>query len=162
MHFPYTQLKNLLIIFFLTFAASSFAQSYNSYTTKQDTCLDKQFSIVFYVVLDSSGTVGLATPANLQIMINNVNDVFKKICVKFKNCSTVFIPEYRLRGWFNDMQGPATENVVTDNWYTPNTINVYIVDTVYNLPNVMDGQIDDFIEELRIAENAERLKEGVA
>lgn len=34
--------------------------------------------------------------------------------------------------------------------------------TVYNLPNVMDGQIDDFIEELRIAENAERLKEGVA
>ena len=34
--------------------------------------------------------------------------------------------------------------------------------TVYNLPNVMDGQIDDFIEELRIAESAERLKEGVA
>jgi peptide chain release factor 1 len=34
--------------------------------------------------------------------------------------------------------------------------------TVYNLPNVMDGQIDDFIEELRIAESAERLKEGVS
>jgi peptide chain release factor 1 len=34
--------------------------------------------------------------------------------------------------------------------------------TVYNLPNVMDGLIDDFIEELRIAESAERLKEGVA
>jgi peptide chain release factor 1 len=34
--------------------------------------------------------------------------------------------------------------------------------TVYNLPNVMDGQIDDFIEELRIAESAEKLKEGVA
>jgi peptide chain release factor 1 len=34
--------------------------------------------------------------------------------------------------------------------------------TVYNLPNVMDGLIDDFIEQLRIAESAERLKEGVA
>jgi peptide chain release factor 1 len=26
----------------------------------------------------------------------------------------------------------------------------------------MDGAIDDFVEELRIAESAERLKEGVA
>ncbi len=34
--------------------------------------------------------------------------------------------------------------------------------TVYNLPNVMDGLIDDFVEQLRIAESAERLKEGVA
>ena len=34
--------------------------------------------------------------------------------------------------------------------------------TVYNLPIVMDGAIDDFVEELRIAESAERLKEGVA
>jgi len=34
--------------------------------------------------------------------------------------------------------------------------------TVYNLPNVMDGAIDDFVEELRIAESAEKLKEGVA
>ena len=32
--------------------------------------------------------------------------------------------------------------------------------TVYNLPTVMDGQIGDFIEALRIAENAEKLKEG--
>jgi peptide chain release factor 1 len=32
--------------------------------------------------------------------------------------------------------------------------------TVYNLPTVMDGQIGEFIEALRIAENAEKLKEG--
>ncbi|AMM50823.1 peptide chain release factor 1 [Rufibacter sp. DG15C] len=32
--------------------------------------------------------------------------------------------------------------------------------TVYNLPTVMDGGIDEFVEQLRIAENAERLKEG--
>jgi peptide chain release factor 1 len=31
---------------------------------------------------------------------------------------------------------------------------------VYNLPNVMDGGIADFIEQLRIAENAEKMKDG--
>lgn len=33
--------------------------------------------------------------------------------------------------------------------------------TAYNLPNVMDGNIIDFIENLRMAENTERLKEGI-
>jgi len=33
--------------------------------------------------------------------------------------------------------------------------------TVYNLPEVMTGEIQDFIDKLQIAENAERLKEGL-
>lgn len=32
--------------------------------------------------------------------------------------------------------------------------------SVHNLPTVMDGQIEDFIENLRIAENADKLQEG--
>jgi peptide chain release factor 1 len=32
--------------------------------------------------------------------------------------------------------------------------------TVYNLPQVMDGEIQDFIDHLQFAENAEKLKEG--
>jgi peptide chain release factor 1 len=32
--------------------------------------------------------------------------------------------------------------------------------TVYNLPDVMNGNIQDFIDQLQVAENAERLKEG--
>lgn len=32
--------------------------------------------------------------------------------------------------------------------------------SVHNLPTVMDGEIGDFVENLRIAENAEKLKEG--
>ena len=38
--------------------------------------------------------------------------------------------------------------------------NCYLGLTQYNLQNVMDGDIDKFIEELQIAENAERLLEG--
>ncbi|MCU0442590.1 MAG: peptide chain release factor 1 [Bacteroidia bacterium] len=33
--------------------------------------------------------------------------------------------------------------------------------TVYNLPQVMDGDIQDFIDHLQVAENAEKLKEGL-
>ena len=33
--------------------------------------------------------------------------------------------------------------------------------TVYNLPSVMNGDIQQFIDSLQIAENTERLKEGV-
>jgi peptide chain release factor 1 len=32
---------------------------------------------------------------------------------------------------------------------------------VYNLASVMEGNVDDFVEQLRIAESAERLQEGV-
>lgn len=32
--------------------------------------------------------------------------------------------------------------------------------TVYNLPQVMDGEIQDFIDQLQFAENAEKMKEG--
>ncbi len=34
--------------------------------------------------------------------------------------------------------------------------------TVYNLHEVMDGEIQDFIDKLQIAENAEKLKEGIS
>jgi peptide chain release factor 1 len=34
--------------------------------------------------------------------------------------------------------------------------------TVYNLPEVMNGSIQDFIDQLQIAENAEKLKEGLS
>ena len=34
--------------------------------------------------------------------------------------------------------------------------------TLYNLPNIMDGNIQEIIDALQLAENAERLKEGVA
>jgi peptide chain release factor 1 len=58
--------------------------------------------------------------------------------------------------------GDRSDKIRTYNYPQGRVTDHRIGYTVYNLPNVMDGQIDDFIEELRIAENAERLKEGVA
>ena len=36
-----------------------------------------------------------------------------------------------------------------------------IDDAVYNLPTVMEGQVGEFIEKLRIAENADKMKDGI-
>lgn len=91
-----------------------------------DTCLNKQFSIVFYVVLDSMYSDAPATQSTLAAMVNALNDNFRPICVSFVNCSTVFIPNYP----FNKWQKYTTEPVVSQTWYTPNVINIYVVDSV--------------------------------
>ena len=56
--------------------------------------------------------------------------------------------------------GDRSDKIRTYNYPQGRVTDHRIGYTVYNLPNVMNGQIDDFIEQLRIAENAEKLKEG--
>lgn len=105
--------------------------------TKRDTCLNKQFSIVFYIVLDSNGTVtppntpslgvGFTTPTIIDAFVDKLNEVFKPICVSFKSCSTVYIPNFEYGSpWKKGIHEP----IVTGAWYTDQTINFYLVDTV--------------------------------
>lgn len=56
--------------------------------------------------------------------------------------------------------GDRSDKIRTYNYPQGRVTDHRISYTVYNLPVVMDGEIGDFIENLRIAENAERLKEG--
>ncbi|CCH56163.1 peptide chain release factor 1 [Fibrisoma limi BUZ 3] len=56
--------------------------------------------------------------------------------------------------------GDRSDKIRTYNYPQSRVTDHRIGLTVYNLPAVMDGDIDEFIEQLRIAENAERLKEG--
>lgn len=56
--------------------------------------------------------------------------------------------------------GDRSDKIRTYNYPQSRVTDHRIGLTVYNLPSVMDGEIGDFIEQLRIAENAERLKEG--
>jgi hypothetical protein len=98
-------------------------------TLKHDTCLNKKFSVVFYIVQDSNYTWGGNPPltaANLTTCINNLNTAYKPICVSFERCSTVVIPNFPFNGWRRDI----TEPIVTANWYTDKTINIYLVDTI--------------------------------
>ncbi|EJF09634.1 peptide chain release factor-like protein, partial [Pontibacter sp. BAB1700] len=56
--------------------------------------------------------------------------------------------------------GDRSDKIRTYNYPQGRVTDHRIGYTVYNLPSVMDGGIEDFVEELRIAENSERLKEG--
>lgn len=58
--------------------------------------------------------------------------------------------------------GDRSDKIRTYNYPQSRVTDHRINHTVYNLPNVMDGNIGDFIEKLRIAENAERMKEGAS
>lgn len=90
-----------------------------------DTCIDKKFSLVFYVVLDSLYTPIPATQPTIAAVVARLNEVFKPICVSFENCTTIYIPNYI----FNIWSKPTTEALVTANWYTEKTINIYIADS---------------------------------
>lgn len=54
--------------------------------------------------------------------------------------------------------GDRSDKIRTYNFPQGRVTDHRIGYTVYNLNNVMNGQINDFIEQLRIAENAEKLK----
>jgi hypothetical protein len=94
-------------------------------TLKHDTCLDKKFSIVFYIVLDSSYLPQVSV-GQINTAIATLNTVFRRICVSFENCSTVYIPKYPYNTW----QTVPHEMQVTSNWYTTQTINMYLVASV--------------------------------
>ena len=56
--------------------------------------------------------------------------------------------------------GDRSDKIRTYNYPQGRVTDHRIGYTVYNLPVVMDGEIGDFIEQLRIADNAEKLTEG--
>jgi len=137
--------KTILILFLLAgFFGRSQNSSYPNFasTLKHDTCLNKKFSIVFYLIQDS--TYNLNAPgalANIQTgtitpFINLLNATFKRICVSFENCSTVVIPNYQYNNWNQNIVDP----VVTANWYTTKTINFYLpTQATSTVANESDG-----------------------
>ncbi len=58
--------------------------------------------------------------------------------------------------------GDRSDKIRTYNFPQSRVTDHRINHTVYNLPSVVNGEIGDFIEKLRIADNAEKMKEGQA
>lgn len=117
-------------------SSQSASSKYNSGSTNnlvlnlnQDTCLDKKFSIIFYLINDSA--YSLTNPASsataiaaysLSAMINVLNTAFKPICVQFEHCKTVIIPDYELNQW----KISTTQPEIFRKYYEKNVINIYI------------------------------------
>ena len=96
-----------------------------------DTCLSKKFSVVFYLIQDSLGSLPNTPSTNtahyintfaLPQIINILNTAFAPICVSFEHCKTNIIPNYSYNKW----TAGSTDSVVLANWYTEKTINIYI------------------------------------
>ena len=56
--------------------------------------------------------------------------------------------------------GDRSDKIRTYNYPQGRVTDHRIGYSVHNLPTVMDGELDDFVENLRIAENAEKLQDG--
>lgn len=120
----------MLCFAFLRFLAQPVTSPNLASNLLHDTCLNKKFSIVFYVIQDSAfkysvpnaNTLNTLITTTLTPFVNLLNTTFKRICVSFVNCSTVVIPNYPFNNWTQNIVDP----VVTANWYTDKTINIYL------------------------------------
>jgi hypothetical protein len=93
--------------------------------TDGDTCLFKQFSLVFYLPNDSGLKRTPSTPARfIDSLVLCLNKTFGRICVGFTACSTVVIPHYTLNDWVFGQ----SDQVVVKSWHTDKVINVYLPD----------------------------------
>jgi hypothetical protein len=99
--------------------------------TDHDTCLNKSFSVVFYVIQDTTLAKNISSVQQNEILtvMKVLNNYFARICVTFQNCSTVVIPNYEYNKWTMKV-----DKDVTDNWYIPNTINIYLVEELVYKP----------------------------
>lgn len=102
-----------------------------------DTCLDKKFSVVFYLVQDT--TFNLLNPTStpvIQQKLNSaiaiLNNAFSNICVSFEYCKLVVIPDYNYDKWRSNGNG----QVAINNYYIENTLGIY-------LPNEMVAPMPD-------------------
>jgi hypothetical protein len=90
-----------------------------------DTCLNRELSLVFHIVLDSMGQPGV-TIADIDACVNGLNQVWKPICISFKRCSLNYVPNYNYNQW----QDIYDEPTFSGNYYVDNTIDIVLVDNI--------------------------------
>jgi len=99
----------------------------------RDTCVNKKFSLVIWMIQDSAGLRNASTIAPfIDTLIGALNQAFSRICVSFEKCSTSFIPHYTFDSW----AFPSTDQAAIPSYYVSKTINVYIPFELTNFPSI--------------------------
>lgn len=101
-----------------------------------DTCLNRELSIVFHIVLDSSMQTGVV-PADMDSCISHLNAKWKPICITFKKCSVNYVPDYNYNQWQDKYHEPR----FSTNYYVDNTIDIVLVENIV-LPAGAAGYAD--------------------
>lgn len=112
------------------FSSAEMQRHYNTQTLNgayipQDTCLNKKFSLVIHIVLDSSGTTGVQ-PGDITKGIDSLNKYFKPICVSFEACFVKKIKDYNYNEWDKTIHEP----VVRLTYHDAKVINIYLVENI--------------------------------
>lgn len=95
-----------------------------------DTCLNRELSLVFHIVLDSMGQQGV-TMADIDGAVTLLNSVWKPICIKFNKCSLNYVPNYNYNQWHDIYDEPT----FIGNYFVDNTIDIVVVDNIVLPPN---------------------------
>ena len=118
-------MRRILIALFTCLLFSTTASFSQSYTFQHESlpCLNKKFTIVAHIFLDSLGNPG-ATEADIKQAIANINPFFAPICASFEVC------EFRYHdNWQHDvLEDPDTEGPqVLTQYHADYRINIYFV-----------------------------------
>ncbi|MES2566076.1 MAG: M43 family zinc metalloprotease [Bacteroidota bacterium] len=101
-----------------------------------DTCLNRELSLVFHIVLDSMGQPGVSI-ADIDDCVINLNKVWKPICISFKRCSLNYVPNYNYNEWHDVYDEPT----FAGNYYVDKTIDIVLVENIV-LPGNAAGYAD--------------------
>lgn len=90
-----------------------------------DTCLNRELSLVFHIVLDSNMQTGVVL-AEIDSCVSKLNRVWKPICITFKKCSINYVSDYNYNEWKDIYHEPT----FSGNYYVDNTIDVVLVENI--------------------------------
>ncbi len=116
--------KTILFILLAGFAPFfAQAQQYH-HADKSLPCLDKEFSIVAYIIKDSLGTAKHDS-VSIKDAIVDLNSYFKPICASFRVCEFKFINNFQ----YASLSGPDDSkwDEIQAKYHTDNRINMYFL-----------------------------------
>lgn len=97
---------------------------------RHDTCLDKKFSVVIYLIQDSINSLTSSpltqSAYSLTLMLSKLNEAFRPICVSFEHCKTIIIPNWTFNNWKHYTNGVD----VLREYYVENTICIFIPESL--------------------------------
>lgn len=112
--------RSIPTISFLLFFATAFSQ-----TMDRLPCVDKKFSVVAHIFLDSLGAPGV-TEAQINQAFADASSDFAPICISFEVCEFIYHPEFEYNVHNDDLQWDEMQVL----YHQQNRINVFYVNSI--------------------------------
>lgn len=125
MRSPYSFLILIATLAFSLIGISNVNSQTVSFDYKDSTipCLNKKFTIVAHVFLDSLNQEPTLAEADITAMIDEVNEIFKPICASFEICEFNYIPYYQ----FDTLRDGIIRRDMEKRYFVRNHINMFFI-----------------------------------